>query len=256
MTYDDSNRDAAEWSPLARIAFSRSESERAAQLYAEYSAASQLAGYTAIGSSPSGGLFRGNQSLSREVSRNIEVGASARQDRLSGQIAVFFRQDDDLVDWVFDPSGSSFASRAARNVDIDTTGVELLGSWAGEWLETTVSYTHLHKDEDYGADSEGLSSFYALNYPEHRATAAFIYRPVDALELRLDNEYRVQEDNPLRTDGDTAFLSHLGIFWELPALDDAWLQLDINNLWNTQFQEVPGVPGAAREITLRAGLRF
>ena len=62
-------------------------------------------------------------------------------------------------------------------------------------VDLQLGYTWLEKTEDYG----GLSvdgSFYALNFPNHRFTAAIVWRVTSNFDLRFDNEFRIQEPNP------------------------------------------------------------
>jgi outer membrane receptor for ferrienterochelin and colicin len=209
------------------------------------SEASQVPGYTAIGSNPSGGLFRGNPDLGREYSQNIELSIEVADRDWSVGGTLFHRADQDLVDWVFNSGATPFASRFARNVDISTTGVEWYGAMRKDRWEARVSYAFLSKDEDYGSpDVDG--SFYALNFPEHRATLGLIWRVVDALTLRLDQEWREQKANPLRDGRNSGWFGQVGLTW-IPR--EEWpvdITARVVNLWDIEFEEVPGVPGARR----------
>jgi vitamin B12 transporter len=67
-------------------------------------------------------------------------------------------------------------------------------------------------------------------------------------EVRMDNEYRIQEENYLRTaGGDDAFLTGIGLYY----LPKAWRGLEVSfrvdNLWDSDFQEVPSVPAGRRQ---------
>ena len=94
------------------------------------------------------------------------------------------------------------------------------------------------------------ASFYALNYPRERLTAAFIARLGGGWEVRLDNDARLQADNLLRTaGGNNAVLSALGIYFRPPEIHGLTLGLQVGNLWNSSFQAVPSVPAAARQTT-------
>ena len=89
-------------------------------LYADISRSTQVPGYTAIASNPTGGLFRGNPNLGREFATNYELGVLTESGNLTLQAAVFLREDRDLVDWTF---AFDVFGRTANNVDIDTSGV-------------------------------------------------------------------------------------------------------------------------------------
>ena len=67
-------------------------------------------------------------------------------------------------------------------------------------------------------------------------------------ELRMDNEARIQEDNPLRTvGGNRAVISSLGLFYRPPRRANFDFSLQVDNLWNSAFRPCrPFPPRAAR----------
>jgi len=238
--YDDSNRDAGAFSPISGIEFARD----GWTYFAEYSGSTQMPTYTALNSSASSGLFRGNANLGRSRSRNLEAGARGRAGEWSVEAAVFRRQDDDLVDWTF---RRGVTARAANPIALRTDGVEVIVARRVARWESVLSYTWLEKASDFGPVTVD-ASFYALNFPRHRVTAAITWRMGGGWELRSDNEYRVQEENYLRTTGGThAFLSSLGLYYSPPRLRGWEASLLIDNLWQSEFQEVPAVPAARRQ---------
>lgn len=248
--YDDTNRDASALSPVLEVALQRHSGTR---LYAQYAASSQVATYTALKSNPAAGLFRGNQNLGREHSRNFEAGLEWVRDAWKVQAALFHRRDDDLVDWTF---RRGVTARTANPVDIATTGLELVAILNSARIDLVLGYTFMDKDADYGTAAVD-ASFYALNFPRHRLTAAVVARLAAAWELRWDNEYRVQEPNLLRTaGGDHALLSSVGIYWTPPAVRGLELSLRIDNLWDDDFQEVPAVPAAPRQAAAAVAWRW
>jgi len=250
--FDDTNRDGSKVSPVVQLAWAGVDEFAGAtpRWYAEYSGATRVAGYTALNSNPAGGLFRGNAGLGRESSRNAEIGAELRATAWSARLAIFSRHDDPLVDWTFTAAAPN--ARTAREVRIDTTGVELIGSRTWGAIDVVASYAFLEKDADYGAAVVD-ASFYALNFPVHRATVAVVARLGAGVVLRCDNEYRAQEENLLRTvGGDSAFLTSLGLSWTVPRFDAVELSLVVDNLWDDDFQELPAVPAAGRQFA--AGL--
>lgn len=255
-TWDDTNRDGSAVSPLAEVAWTGFNTVLGAtpRLYAEFSGATRVPGYTALNSSPGGGLFRGNADLGRERSRNAEVGAELRAEAWSLRAAVFSRRDGPLVDWTFTAAAPN--ARTAREVEIDTTGVELIASGTLGAVDVVAGYAFLGKDADYGA-AQVDASFYALNFPTHRATLAIVARLGGGLELRVDNEYRIQEENALRTiGGDEAFLTSVGVAWSIPAFDALELAVVADNLWDDDFQELPAVPAAGRQVTVSLAYRW
>lgn len=245
LSVDDTNRDEAFLGPLLEVWRSGPLSEGRWRLGFQASRTSQVPGYTAIGSSPNGGLFRGNPDLEREKSFQTEVNGEWRGRDRSIRLSVFYRDDDPLVDWTY-ASGSPFA-RTANPVAIGTIGTELVGMKQWKAVDLILGYTWLDKDADY-LGSEVDASFYALNYARHRFTAAVIWRIHRGFELRSDNELRLQEPNALRlTGGDTAVLSSLSLHYTPEGLPGLRLAVAVENLWDSEFQEVPAVPAAPRQ---------
>jgi vitamin B12 transporter len=245
--FDDTDRDDSEVSLIGDIAWITFNSDDSTQtLYLSYAEASQVAGYTAIGGSNTGGLFRSNYNLERETTKNLELGLAFDGLTWSLDSAVFYRKDDDLTDWTY--SLSSTSARSANPVDIETLGWELLATTRLANAEIITSYTFLDKSEDYGAVDID-ASFYALNYPDHRLTFGAIWQFTDNVEIRVDNEWRKQEQNILRNDGDDALFTHL----TLKVSPSQFQGLDIifaaDNLWDESFEEIPGTPGRGEQYT-------
>ncbi|NOR35563.1 MAG: TonB-dependent receptor, partial [Woeseiaceae bacterium] len=96
------------------------------------------------------------------------------------------------------------------------------------------------------------ASFYGLNFATHRATLALRYRVGEHLEVRWDNEYRKQRDNPLRGSSDEAFLSSLALAWEPSNGSGFGFALTADNLTDDNYEQFPGTPAAGRQISLSA----
>ncbi|HEY0947752.1 MAG TPA: TonB-dependent receptor, partial [Opitutaceae bacterium] len=237
-------------SPLAEVAYERPDAA-CSRLYASYAKTTQVPTYTALNSSATAGLFRGNPDLGRSASHNLELGARGTWLGWEHEAAVFFRRDDRLVDWTF---RRGVTARTANAVDIDSTGVEFFARRTFGRVDLIFGYAWLHKDADYGAAMID-ASFYALNFPKHRLTAATVVRLGRGFELRMDNEARLQEDNLLRTTGgDETVISSAGLYWRVPSVRGLQLSLQVDNLWNSNFQEVPAVPAGNRLTT--AGVAY
>ena len=242
---DGSNRDDTAVSPVVEIVHEQA-SAPLQRVYFSYATSTQLPSYTALNSNSKAGLFRGNPLLGRETSRNLELGVGGTHDGWSGTAAVFYRQDEDLVDWTFK---QGVTARTANAVDVSTTGVEFVArrSWAA--CDLVLGYTALTKSPDYhGAAVD--ASFYALNYAKHRLTAAVIVHLGHEFELRMDNAARLQAANILRTvGGDHAVISSLGLTYRPAAWRRLTFTVQADNLWNSSFQEVPAVPAARRQVS-------
>jgi vitamin B12 transporter len=246
--FDDTNQDDSDVSLIGDITWNTFSSDDTSQtLYLSYAEASQVAGYTAIGGSNTSGLFRSNDSLEREKTKNLELGLALDGLNWSLDSAIFYRKDNNLTDWTYNLNSTS--ARSANSVDIETLGLELLATTRLANAEIITSYTFLDKSEDYGAVDID-ASFYALNYPGHRLTLGVIWNPTDIIEIRVDNEWRKQQENILRNSDNDALFTHLTL-----KVSPSYFQgLDIifaaDNLWDESFEEIPGTPGRGEQYTI------
>ena len=252
-SFDDSNRDDSKFGLISELSRERNhtngDSER---VYLSYSEASQVPGYVAIGDAQ-GGPFVSNSGLGRERSQTLEIGGSLNREDFRIEGAIFYRWDNELVDWTY-ANGDVYA-RLANGVDLETFGIELIGSKRWNTLEAIASYTFLNKDEDYG-DAAIDASFYALNFAKHRITLGAIWTPNDLLELRIDNEWRSQEANALRTSDDVALFAHIGLSIFLPDYEGLELFAALDNAWDDDYQDVPGTPGKGSQLSCGAIYRW
>lgn len=248
--YDDTNRDDSELSLIGDINWNTVNTDGTERtMYLAYAQASQVAGYTAIGGSESGGLFRSNYNLERETTQNLELGLLLEQQSWQLNSALFYRQDENLTDWTY--SFDSVFARAANPVDIDTSGLELLATKHFDTVELISSYTYLHKSESYG-EADIDASFYALNFPDHRITLGAVWQPMDLLEFRIDNEWRKQHENALRNGDEEALFTHLTLKITPTTLNNLFITIAADNLWGESFEEIPGTPGRGEQYTLSA----
>lgn len=248
--FDDTNRDDSELSLIGDISLNTQNSDSSEQtVYLSYAQASQVAGYTAIGGSDQGGLFRSNYNLERETTKNLELGYLMQEQTWQLNSAVFYREDNNLTDWTF--SFDSSSARFANPVDIDATGVEFFATKYFDTTELIASYTYLNKSENYGnADID--ASFYALNFPDHRVTLGAIWTPNDLIEMRVDNEWRKQHENALRNGKDTALFTQLSLKITPTVINNLFITLAADNVWDESFEEIPGTPGRGEQYTLSA----
>ena len=245
--FDDTNRDEDRLSFVGDFNWYTQTGDNASRnLYLSYAEATQVAGYTAVGGSTTSGLFRSNNQLQREVSKNLELGASFDEQSWKVDTAVFYRWDNELTDWTY--SFDSTSARSANPVDIETLGFELIAIKRFDNADVVASYTYLDKSEDYGI--EGVdASFYALNYPPHRVTLGLVWFATDTVEVRIDNEWRKQETNALRNGSDSAFFSHVTLTYSPAQIEGLNLVLAVDNFWDERFEEIPGTPGRGEQYS-------
>lgn len=254
-SWDDSDRDGGRFAPLIGVEARPTTGPGGVspdRIRFEYAETSQLPTYTALNSSATAGLFRGNPDLGRQISRNLEAGAHWRGRQWSVDATAFRRRDEDLVDWTF---RQGVTARTANAVDLTTTGLEFVYTRRGERFDLVMGYAWLDKDADYhGALVDG--SFYALNFARHRLTAALVYRIAPGWDLRLDQEFRLQQANPLRRGPDESALAALALAWRPQAVPGIELTVMVENLWDSRFEEVPAVPAAPRQYAVGAVWRW
>lgn len=250
---DLSNRVGDYLSPLAGAELvRRTGGSGEDRCFLRYGGASQLPDYTALGS-PSEGLFGGNPDLGRERARSASAGFELLREEWRLEGAVFYREDRDLVDWTYDRE--TVNARTASAVDLDIWGVEMIFSRAWKDLRLRLGYAWLGKSARY-PDPEVQASFYALNYPRHRALADLAWSFFAGFELRLENEYRRQRENPLRSGRDEVVLTAVALAYlpsRLPGLEAV---LSLDNPFKVAFQQIPGVPGPGRQVILRGVYRY
>lgn len=245
VSVDWSSRDDAAAAPLGELWIGLGPGGSRLRVYAQYAEATQLPGYTALKSNPAGGLFRGNADLRRERTRNLELGARLRVGALRVSGALFYRRDDDLVDWTV----VSSLQRTAENIDLQTLGGELVASWRyRRAIELTVAQTLLHKlgGDELRRQGDAPASFYAFNYANYRLTLAATIRPWAWISLRADSELRVQADNALREGPRTALLSTAAL--SVHPTRSLTIAIAVDNLFDSSYQEVPGVPASLRQL--------
>lgn len=249
-TVDASKHDSNAVSPVIGFTSRKSSITGSSYFGIEYAAASQVPGYTALNSRPTG-LFGGNPDLDREKASQLAMSIGKETTTGSVSATLFYRRDSDLVDWTYS-TAAPFA-RQANPVDLDVIGLEAIASRYWQSLDLVLGYTFLDKNSDYGSTIVD-ASFYALNYASHRATLALRYRVTESVELRLDNEYRVQEDNPLRTGKNKTFLAAIALAWE-PG-NGFGLALAADNVTDSDYQFFPGTPAVGRQVSLSASYNW
>lgn len=245
VAHEDTNRDGGNFSPVVEIA-REFPSASLRRIALSYTKTSQVPTYTALNSSATTGLFRGNPNLGREKAHAVELGVSGVLAGWNAEAAVFWRRDDSLVDWTF---RQGVTARTANAVDIDVGGFELVARRSWSAVDFVFGYTGLTKDADYrGAPVD--ASFYALNYARHRFTAAATVRLGHGFEFRMDNVVRFQAANMLRvTGGDEAVLSSAALSLRPPQWRAVEFAVQVDNLWDSDFQEVPAVPASPRQLS-------
>lgn len=183
----------------------------------------------------------GNDSLKSEKSLTYEAGSTYRNDKFSLGATIFFRDEDDSIDWV--KSRVSDPRWIARNISGSAVkGVETsFGMKFLKFFEISSNYTYVDRD------SNNASYFYKYgqNYSKHLAGASFLF---DFSRIR-GSFGLLYKKKPARG-GWLLFSSRIGY----RILDCTELFIEGTNLLNRSYEEIPGIPQPKRQI--EAGLRF
>jgi hypothetical protein len=248
--YDDTNRDSDKTSPLGRITYSKAVAGGLFSIYTEASRATQVASYTAIASKPAPASFAGDPNLPREIADNYEVGASWNRNAFTVGGNLFYRDHDDLVDWIYDSTAKQ-TFRTAAAMHLKVKGSELYTQWTpSQALTLVTSYAYLESSPDYGS-ANADASYYAMNYPRHRVATSVRWTIVKGLEFRVDGEARHQERNARRTSGNDALLVNASLAWTPEWGRGATIALLVDNATDSDFQSFPGTPASGRAAALR-----
>ena len=253
LVHDDSNRDPGSLSPLLTLERTFTSGNPLQRLHLSATRATQLPTYTALASSASAGLFRGNPRLGRAAATTVEAGAAFRVAGWDASASAFTRADRRLVDWTF---RRGVTARSASPMDVDVAGFEAQARRSWGRAAVVLGYTALTKDDTYrvaGVDA----SFYALNYARHRATLAVQAQLGRDWVLSIDHAWRRQASNLLRTvGGERALHGTLGLAYRPAAQPRLEVSLLIENLWDDRFQEIPAVPASPRQPSFSAAWRW
>lgn len=249
IVYQDTSRSEPFWGALGSATWI--SNALPLQLTLDYADSSQAPGYTALKSRPTG-LFGGNANLGREESAQWST-TLTYQAAVGSDISVslFKRTDDDLVDWTYSTNQPS--ARQANAVDLDVQGVEVLWRASAGDLAWIVGGMHLIKNADYGSALVD-ASYYALNYAKQRLTAALTWQLDEQWQVKLDNEYRRQAHNPLRSGANTAYFGSVSVVYS--PVDVLELAFIVDNVSDEDFQRFPGSPAARRSASLQVTLNL
>ena len=267
LNYFDTNRNNSKLGPIINFAWEKTTSgENKKNIYLSYDKTFQTAGYTAIGgreynfekhgdSNYKPPLFASNRDLDTEECQNLEIGFNINRNSFWLRTALFYRWDDNLTDWIYNADIQS--ARLARAIDVETYGIEIIASKSWNTIEAITSYNYLEKDISFGLQPIVLNkSFYAGNYAKHRFTLGAIWSPSDTIEVRIDNEWRQNQENSLRLGSDSALFTHIGLSIYPPQFENLELFFAIDNAWDDDFQDVPGTPGRGEQYSVGTTLRW
>jgi|GEM_PF-6555946 len=243
--FDISNRYSNRLNPVAKIEYENSNN-KIKQFYAiSYSESSALPSYTAIGSR-TGGPWGGNPDLGRQVNRNYEIQSEFAYDDLTVKPRFYFRQDRDIYDWIFDATSPSL--RIAQELQGDVFGFEIEFEYVIKEadLKFSLGYAYMNKSIDYPA---GTTSFYYGDYADNKILFSMQWDFLDDFAFIWKNAYIHQVENNLRTSTRNPVMSEIKLEYSPSFCKYFSCAIAVSNLYNTGFQEIPGVRPYPRTIS-------
>ncbi len=184
-----------------------------------------------------------NPLLAPENSRDYEAGCDYKAADRSCGITFFTRSENDFIDWV--KQSSDQASWKAENITrARTAGLEAYARRSiGGAAEIEASYEY----SDRRLKDRGYLYKYGMNYARHRF-AGILYlralRGVQAVGLTYTKK-------PAR-DGWVVMNAR----FEYPVNSRVFVFLTLENIFNTEYQEIEGIPQPARSAECGVKLRW
>jgi len=214
------------------------------RLFASYTESVRQPSFTELNYESPGSL--GNAGLRRQRTRGGELGLECRVgERLRIQADVFVRRSENTVDWVRAAPTSTVWVATDIGV-VDTWGREIFVRWrAHASLVVTLGYQQLEKREDAAV----YAGRYVLDYPENLGRLRLEWRPLERAGFVFDQAVRLQTDNPLRTSGDEAYDGRAAVRLRPLQHRSLALTVAVDNVWNEDFQTLPGQPPPGRRAS-------
>lgn len=181
----------------------------------------------------------GDSSLSAEKAINYEIGAKRNFDDGYLGLNFFYRQEDDLIDWAkTNPSDTKWKVRNIGRADV--AGIDFYGKINLDFSELNFKYTFVNrrlKDKagylpKYGPISlkHYLNIGFDFDLFGSKETITFIFKKRPTRSGWLLNDLRISK-----------------------KINDFDLFLNIDNIFNVEYQDIEGIPCAGRII--QAGVK-
>ena len=182
----------------------------------------------------------GNADLAAENAWNYQVGFEYKEEGFFSGLALFLRQEKEMIDWVRSDSTQPWQ---ARNFTRDNVfGVEYsLRKKINQVLSLDASYAYTNKS----IDNQGYLYKYGPNYAQHLINTVFsLQLPFGRQEIGFSYKKRPARRGWL--------LMNAGLNYNLTQ--NAKIFLNSTNLLNVEYQDIEGIPQAGRYV--EAGLRL
>jgi len=176
----------------------------------------------------------GNSSLSAERSLNYEFGYAIKKEKFSFGPTVFFRKEDDFIDWVWNDSLQKYQAQNIPGADV--LGVEMQLGWEiNKIMSLNTNYTYINKF----TDNSGYLLKYGPNYARHLWNSEFKFKlPFGIQSIGFTYKQKPGRSGWFLLNARANFNLHEGISFFLSG----------TNLLNVGYQEIEGIPQPGRWI--------
>jgi len=177
---------------------------------------------------------QGDPNLKPEISTNWEAGLIWNNSLMQAEVNVFQRFETDRIDWVAAAPGQKWE---VMNIgQLDMTGISLTGSCRRINYNWRFHYSYLHPVTKGMAR---LISKYALNIPRHKLTWILYSNLIANFSSSLAIRYIDMERREAYTLIDIKIIRPVG---------SVSFSLELGNVLNTTYQEIPGLIMPGRNI--------
>ncbi|MFA5063599.1 MAG: TonB-dependent receptor [Candidatus Omnitrophota bacterium] len=176
----------------------------------------------------------GNSSLSAEKSLNYEIGYEIKKEKFSFGPTLFFRKEDDFIDWVWNDSLQKYQTQNISGADV--LGIEMQLGWEiNKIMILNTNYTYINKF----TDNSGYLLKYGPNYARHLWNTEFKFKLPFGVQS-IGFTYKQKPGRPgwflLNARFNYNFNKNMSLF------------LSGTNLLNVGYQEIEGIPQPGRWI--------
>jgi vitamin B12 transporter len=189
---------------------------------------------------------KGNVYLVPEEATTIEGGIKYNNSSVSGNISLFRRYGNKMIDWVKDPSPDSILWRSMNHSKINFTGIEcslsftpLPGTKFEKLLGFKLSYSYLKAD----LNNNNFLSKYSLDYLKHQISSSIDFRI--KWKLFLSNRLAYNDRNGVFQDKEGQLISYKPfwiadsrVYWKS---NYSTIFVEASNVFNTRYFDFGGI---------------
>ncbi|MDD2679356.1 MAG: TonB-dependent receptor [Candidatus Omnitrophica bacterium] len=180
------------------------------------------------------GFTIGNPNLSAEKSLNYEIGYELKKESFSFSPTIFFRREDDFIDWVWADASQRWQAQNISGADV--LGIETQFGWElNKIASVNTNYTYINKF----TDKSGYLLKYGPNYSRHLWNTEFIFKlPFGSQSIGFTYKQKPGRSGwfLLNARGNFNLNKNMAIF------------VSGTNLLNVGYQEIEGIPQPGRWI--------